>query len=298
MSKHRSQTVDASEPAKQPLSWVQRIGIPTATSTVAQIVIGPSLAAKPHMQKSPEKGIGKTIVSIYKTEGLRGLYKGNGYNYLRVWANATINTNVAKELRNNINTLFPEKPLVGSVSAGLATGLFETLMPWGLPIEKRELGKTTQQPWTHPGILRTYSTLGMAIALRNGIGWSGSLTGNLLLQHMERDRELSLLERVSVMTMTGLTTTLLTVPFDANVTRTFLANGEKGAGTVFTDALHEQGLKAVTAGWKARLGTAGPSLIAAASALYIMEHMSQPPLGKWASAEKEKKLSLQKTIEK
>ena len=294
MNTHKNEAVDAAESVKPELSWVQRIGIPTATSTVAQIVIGPSLAAKPHIQKSPEKGIGETIVSIYKTEGVRGLYNGNGYNYLRVWANATINTNVAKELRNYINTVFPENPIANNVAAGLATGVFETLMPWGLPIEKRELGKTTKHPWTHPSIVRTYSTLGVAIALRNGIGWSGSLTGNLLLKHLEKDRAISLPERLAVMVMTGLSTTMLTVPFDANVTRTFLANGEKGVGAVFTDALHEHGVKAITAGWKARLGTAGPSLVAAASALYIMEHMAQPPLEKWGSAEKEKKSSTQR----
>ena len=239
--------------------WYKRFLKPVIPTLIAQGLVGPCLVLKDARQAGKKSSDWQIWKEAWQQEGLRGLYRGNGWNLAKTLPNAVLVVNFTDINIQNLKP-FIGSPLLTTMLCAPLSGMFEMAMT--VPAEAYERARQTQKP-VFNAISMQYKKLWQTMAARNSVGTAGTFIGRELMKITEEHRNLSMPEKAAFLTASGLVTTTVTVPFDALVRRAYVTNIAKPLATLAFESVKELGIKgALTAGWKGRILSAGFPIIA------------------------------------
>lgn len=254
---------------------------PAIPTVIAQVGVGPALVIKEAGQAGRTEPIHAVLREAYQQKGWGGLYSGNLWNLGRTLLNSCVVMNVThKMMKEGEKAGIPSlaRPFVFSPFAGILE------MAITVPLEAKEraaqMGRTVK--WAD--IAGHYHKLGAPMALRNGVGTTGTFFGREMLKTVEDvlGRPLSTPERTGFFMMAGLVNAAATVPFDAQVRRAAAQEKQTSQKQLFIEAIETQGWwRAISAGGKGRILSVFFPLVAnQVSAVLIDTEKSSPGKGR------------------
>lgn len=253
--------------AKEEYTWKARISAtlhhgfslvpdflkPAIPTIIAHVAVGPALVIKDAGQAGRKEPALTILREAYLQKGWGGLYSGNFWNLGRTLLNSCVVMNVThKMMKEGEKAGIPSlaRPFIFAPFAGVLE------MAVTVPLEAKEraaqMGKTVK--WTD--IAGHYKQLGAPMALRNGVGTTGTFFGREMLKTVEEvlGRPLSTPERAGFFMIAGLVNAAATVPFDAQVRRAAAQDKPISQKQLFMEAVETQGWwKTLSAGAKGRI---------------------------------------------